>query len=90
MNEKLVKMVLLELENGKRKRWEVTNRLRNYSREDKVAAIKHCVSGNLVELSEEKVEGPGRNPVYVSITEKGKKELARLKETVADFGIWSV
>lgn len=89
MNEKLVKMILLELENGKRKRWEVTNRMRNHTREDKQAAVKYCMSGDLVELSEEKVKGAGRNPVYVTMTDKGKKELERLKETVADFGIWS-
>lgn len=89
MNEKLVKIILLELESGKRKRWEVTNRLRNYARSEKAEAIKYCVSGDLVELSEEKVEGAGRNPVYVSITPKGQEELKRLKETVSEFGIWS-
>ena len=90
MNEKLVKMILQEVEHGRCKRWEVTNRMRNHERASKVAAIKHCLSGGLVELETENVDGPGRNPVYVSITEKGRTELQRLRETVEEFGIWSV
>lgn len=90
MNHKLVKIILEEVQSGKRKRWEITDRLRNYPREEKVAAIKHCMENELINLSEEKVDGAGRNPVYVSITESGKKELERLKDSVPVFGIWSV
>lgn len=90
MNLKLVKMILEEVEHGKRKRWEVTDRLRNHDRKSKVDAIKYCTSKGLVSLSEEKVAGAGRNPTYVEITLRGKEELARLKSEIAEFGIWSV
>lgn len=90
MSEKLVKIILQEVEGGKRKRWEITDRLRNYPKQDKVDAIKLCVRGGFVNLEEEKVEGSGRNPVFVSITERGRKELDRLKKVVEDFGIWGV
>lgn len=89
MNQKLVKIILEELQAGKRKRWEITDRLRNYPREEKVSAIKHCTESGFVNLTEEKVEGAGRNPVYVSITNEGQAELARLKEIIPEFGIWS-
>lgn len=89
MNQKLVKIILEELEGGKRKRWELTDRLRNYPRAEKVEAIKHCTTAGLVSLAEEKVDGAGRNPVYVSITSDGLKELKRLKDVIPSFGIWS-
>lgn len=89
MNKKLVKIILEEVEQGKKMRWEITDRLRNYIRQEKVDAIKHCVSTGLVELSAEKVDGPGRNPVYVSITSKGVSELRKLKDQILDVSIWS-
>lgn len=90
MNKKLVKIILEELESGKKMRWEITDRLRNYPRQEKVDAIRYCNERGLVFLAPEKVNGPGRNPVYVSITKKGLHELKALKEQILDVSIWGV
>jgi len=88
MKDRLVKMILEEVEHCEKKRWEVTNRLRNHTREQKAEAIKHCTSTGLVYLSDGKSGSPGRTPTYVFITAKGVDELKLLRETVNEFGIW--
>lgn len=89
MTQKLVRLILKEVEHGRKKRYQVTNRLRNYPKEDKLEAIKFCISGGLVSLSEELVDGPGVNPVYVSITDKGVAHLSEICDKIGDGSIWS-
>ena len=90
MHEKIMRVILAELERGKRMRSELTVRLKNYPKDDRDTAIKHCLSDGLIEMSVGSHDGVGRTPVYVEITAEGAHRLAELNEKIYDQSIWSL
>lgn len=91
LDNKLVKMVLLFLKDGEKKRWEVTNKMRNYPREEKDLAVKYLFDNGLVSIRED-VErvGLGRTPAYIRLTQKGQEAAKGLSEAPINKGLWVI
>jgi DNA-binding MarR family transcriptional regulator len=89
MYEKIMRVILSELEAGKRMRSELTVRLKNYPKQDRDTAIKQCIREGLIEMSVGSHNGVGRTPVYVEMTDDGKKRLEILNDKIYDHSIWS-
>lgn len=89
---KLVKMVIIFIGNEKKKRHEVTNKIRNYPKPMRDEAIRFLVKGAYVFI-EEDLGGKnrrGRTPAYISLTEKGKEKLDGYSSRPEHESVWNV
>lgn len=87
--EKLKKIILLFLLDEAKPRNKVTNKLKNYPKENRDEAIKYVMENKLVSLFE--IKSPiGRNPVMIKLTTKGLKEASSLNSSPVDKTVWSL
>ena len=89
MENKLIHMILFYLEDGEKKRHEVTNKIKNYPKELRADAISYVVKEKLVRIFE-KQAGSGRVPAYIELTEKGQERVSELSRTPKHTSVWSV
>lgn len=78
MSDRITRIILLSVEGGKRKRYELTNRLKNYPKGERDEAIRHCISNQLIKFRASDTGMIGRSPTYVEITDAGRERLNQL------------
>jgi len=89
MEKRLVRIILSVIEFGAKPRHKVTDRIKNYDKHRRLAAIKYCLDENLVSLDEIILKNsPGRNPVFIEITEKGRTVLKELRSEFDQDSVW--
>ena len=87
---KLVKMVLLFLSNGEQPRHKVSSKIKNYPKEMQADAIEFLIKGGLISIRENRDSNIGRNPSYISLTDKGAEKSSGYSEKPEHKSIWSV
>ena len=87
---KAAEIALKYLANGEKQRNMVTSKIKNFSRDDQAEAVSLLISGGYIAQRVEERQGRGRNPVYISLTEKGIKLAESLGDKPKDKSIWSI
>jgi hypothetical protein len=87
---KLVKLVILFLSEGEMPRHKVTEKIKNYPRDEQALAISQLRDSGYIFLRLGASEGRGRTPAYISLTEKGKLKSKTYSFEPIHSSIWAV
>jgi len=90
MKNKLEKIVLGFLLDGKKLRNLVGAKIKNYDKPLRVDAIDNLIKNGYINMSYGDSQGRGRVPVYIEITEKGVLFLGQLSQTPIENTVWSI
>ncbi len=90
MKNRLEKIVLNYLLDGKKLRSLVGSKIKNYEKADRVTAIDNLIKNGYISLSYGDNQGRGRIPVYIQITEKGSTFLGQLSQEPTENTVWKI
>jgi len=90
MINKLSKTILTFLLDEAKPRHKVTNKIKNYPKPEREAAIKEVLENKLVALYELDTDTGGRKPVMIKLTKKGLDAASMINNEPTDKTIWSV
>lgn len=86
---KVSEMILVYLIDGEKPRHMITSKIKNFDGIEQRKGITALMFGEYIDQREEVRPGKGRNPVFVSLTEKGIERALLLKDKPQHKSIWS-
>lgn len=87
---KASELVLRFLSDGEKPRHMVTSKIKNFDGNEQRKGILALIAGEYISQREEIKDGRGRNPVFISLTEKGIKRAKDIQAKPQDKSIWSI
>lgn len=87
---KLVAIVIRRLGKKELKRWQVTQVLRNYSKEEKLSAIEYMIENKLIEHRRDDDGKLGRTAIFIKLSKKGRALISEAEEVVGERSLWRI
>ena len=90
IESKLVKLVIFYLLDGEKPKHKVTERIKNYTKEEQSLAISQLLKSGYVQVREQVSNGRGRTPTFISLTEKGEIKALGYSSEPIHKSIWAI
>ena len=88
--DKVSSIIINTLSSGEKRRSIVTNKIKNYPKQERDAGIKSVLEKGYVTARYEKPGSPGRTAVVLKLTKKGKDAVKVAQGTINEKSVWSV
>lgn len=88
--KRTVAKLILRLQEKELQRWQVTEALRNYPKDEKREAIQFLIDNDLIDYRHDVSGKPGRTAVLIKLNEKGRSLISEAKMVVSDGSVWNL